>query len=74
MILELVLEVSDIYVEIKSILLKMKGGCNTHPHNTYAGVLVSNGLIGFFIINFGLLYVIREIFVCRNIINSSKRV
>ncbi len=57
----------------KIYTLEDERGCSTHPHNTYVQVLVSNGLIGFSLLIFGLLYVIREIFVCRNIINSSKK-
>ena len=33
-----------------------------HPHNTYVQILVSNGLIGFSLLVFSLLFVIRKYF------------
>ena len=48
-------------------------GCSTHPHNTYVQILVSNGLVGFSLLILGLFYVIKEIFMCRKKINSSKK-
>ena len=31
-------------------ILDNNDGCSTHPHNIYVQILVSNGLIGFFLI------------------------
>ena len=56
----------------KIYILENNDGCSTHPHNTYIQILVSNGLIGFSLLVFALLFIIREIFVCRNKINSLK--
>jgi len=56
----------------KIYILENNDGCSTHPHNTYMQILVSNGLVGFSLIVFALLFVVREIFVCRNKINSLK--
>ena len=56
----------------KIYILENNDGCSTHPHNTYFQILVSNGLIGFSLLVFALLFVIREIFVCRKKINSLK--
>ena len=53
-------------------ILENNDGCSTHPHNTYIQILVSNGLVGFSLLVLALLFVIREIFVCRNKINSLK--
>ena len=54
----------------KNYVLENNDGCSTHPHNTYLQILVTNGLIGFSILIIALLYVIKEIFVCRKKINS----
>ena len=56
----------------KIYILEKNDGCSTHPHNTYVQVLVSNGLIGFSLLFFALLFVIKEIFLCRKNISSSK--
>lgn len=53
-------------------ILKNEEGCSTHPHNTYMQILVSNGLVGFALLIFALLFVIREIFLCRKKIISLK--
>lgn len=56
----------------KIYILENNDGCSTHPHNTYVQILVSNGLIGFSLLVFALLFVVREIFACRKKINSLK--
>ena len=53
----------------KIYILENNDGCSTHPHNTYLQILVSNGLFGFSFLIFALLYIIREIFICRKSIN-----
>ena len=53
----------------KIYILKNNDGCSTHPHNTYLQILVSNGLIGFSFLIFALLYIVKEIFICRKRIN-----
>ena len=42
--------------------------CSTHPHNTYIQIFTSNGAVGFGLLLFAFIYVIREI------INSRKRI
>ncbi len=49
----------------KIYILEDNDGCSTHPHNTYAQILVSNGLIGFSLLLFSFFYILREIFLCR---------
>lgn len=49
----------------KIYILENNDGCSTHPHNTYIQILVSNGLIGFFLLIFAFLYTSKEIFLCR---------
>tara|TARA_Y100000591_G_C21828353_1_gene698046 strand:- start:750 stop:2060 length:1311 start_codon:yes stop_codon:yes gene_type:complete len=49
----------------KIYTLNNEDGCTSHPHNTYIQILVSNGLIGFFLIVLVFFYVLREIFICR---------
>ena len=58
----------------KIYILENDDGCSTHPHNTYIQILTSNGLVGFSILIFALFFIIREIFVCRKRINSSKEI
>ena len=58
----------------KIYILENDDGCSTHPHNTYVQILTSNGLVGFSILIFALFFIIREIFVCRKRINSSKEI
>tara|TARA_B100001059_G_C17798315_1_gene564531 strand:- start:182 stop:1489 length:1308 start_codon:yes stop_codon:yes gene_type:complete len=58
----------------KIYILENDDGCSTHPHNTYVQILTSNGLVGFSILIFALFFIIREIFVCRKKINSSKEI
>ncbi len=48
-------------------------GCSTHPHNTYIQILVSNGVVGFFLLIFAFTYIIKEIFVSRKKILSSSK-
>ncbi len=49
----------------KIYILENDDGCSTHPHNIYVQILVSNGLIGFSLIIFAFLYILKEIFSCR---------
>lgn len=49
----------------KIYILENNDGCSTHPHNTYIQILVSNGLIGFFLLIFAFSYILKEIFICR---------
>lgn len=49
----------------KIYILENNDGCSTHPHNTYLQILVSNGLIGFFLLIFAFFYIVREVFLCR---------
>ena len=56
----------------KIYILENNDGCSTHPHNTYFQILVSNGLVGFSLLMFALLFIIKEIFVCRNTISLQK--
>lgn len=49
----------------KIYILENEVGCSTHPHNTYIQILVSNGLIGFILLTFAFLYILKEIFLCR---------
>ena len=49
----------------KIYILENNDGCSTHPHNTYIQILVSNGLIGFFLIMFAFFYISKEMFLCR---------
>ena len=49
----------------KIYILENDDGCSTHPHNTYIQILVSNGLIGFILLTFAFLYILKEIFICR---------
>ena len=49
----------------KIYTLNNEDGCTSHPHNTYIQILVSNGLIGFFLIVLVFFYVLREIFISR---------
>ena len=58
----------------KIYILENDDGCSTHPHNTYVQILTSNGLVGFSILIFALFFIVREIFVCRKRINSSKEI
>ncbi len=57
---------NKIYILENPALKVFNDGCSTHPHNTYAQVLVSNGLIGFSLLLFAFFYILREIFLCRN--------
>ena len=50
-------------------ILENNDGCSTHPHNIYVQILVSNGLIGFFLIIFVFFYILKEIFLSRKKIN-----
>lgn len=63
----------------KIYILEDNDGCSTHPHNTYIQILVSNGLIGFILLSFAFLYILKEIFLCRKkmrdqIINNKKEI
>ncbi len=49
----------------KIYILENNDGCSTHPHNTYFQILVSNGLIGFFLLIFAFFYISKEMFLCR---------
>ena len=49
----------------KIYILENNDGCSTHPHNTYVQILVSNGLVGFFLLFFAFIYILKEIFFCR---------
>ena len=44
----------------KIYILEKNDGCSTHPHNTYVQILVSNGIIGFVILLFAFIFVIKE--------------
>ena len=52
----------------KIYILENNDGCSTHPHNTYIQIFTSNGAVGFGLLLFAFIYVIREI------INSRKRI
>ena len=52
----------------KIYILENNDGCSTHPHNTYIQIFTSNGVVGFGLLLFAFIYVIREI------INSRKRI
>ena len=54
----------------KIYILENNEGCSTHPHNTYIQILVSNGIVGFFLIIFAFFYILREIFLCKKKLNS----
>tara|TARA_Y100000590_G_scaffold357403_1_gene412196 strand:+ start:4954 stop:6279 length:1326 start_codon:yes stop_codon:yes gene_type:complete len=56
---------NKIYTIDNPALKVFSDGCSTHPHNTYAQILVSNGLIGFFLLTFAFFYILKEIFLCR---------
>ncbi len=49
----------------KIYILENNDGCSTHPHNTYAQILVSNGLIGIMLLLIVFIYFIREIFLSK---------
>ena len=49
----------------KIYILENNDGCSTHPHNTYIQVLVSNGLIGFFLLMLAFFYISKEMFLYR---------
>ena len=49
----------------KIYILENNDGCSTHPHNTYAQILVSNGLIGIILLIFVFFYFSREIFLLK---------
>ena len=53
-------------------ILDNNDGCSTHPHNIYVQILVSNGLIGFFLIIFVFFYIVKEIFLSRKKINYQR--
>ena len=53
-------------------ILDNNDGCSTHPHNIYVQILVSNGLIGFFLIIFAFFYIVKEIFLSRKKINYQR--
>ncbi len=57
----------------KIYILEKNDGCSTHPHNTYIQILVSNGIVGFLLLIFAFLYLVREIFVSKNKINSMNK-
>ena len=57
----------------KIYILDDNDGCSTHPHNTYIQILVSNGLIGFLLITFAFVYILREMFLCKKEINSQNK-
>ena len=54
-------------------ILENNDGCSTHPHNTYMQVLVSNGLVGFSLLIFAFIYILREILLCRKKIDYQKK-
>jgi len=54
----------------KIYILENNDGCSTHPHNTYIQILASNGIIGFSLIIFAFIYILREIFLCKKKLNS----
>ena len=54
----------------KIYILEKDDGCSTHPHNTYAQILVSTGLIGLFLLIFAFIFIIKEIFNCKREINK----
>ena len=54
----------------KIYILENNEGCSTHPHNTYIQILASNGIIGFSLIIFAFIYILREIFLCKKKLNS----
>ena len=54
----------------KIYILEKNDGCSTHPHNTYVQILVSNGIVGFALIFFAFIYILREIFKCKKKLSS----
>ncbi len=57
----------------KIYILEKNDGCSTHPHNTYVQILVSNGIIGFVILLFAFIFVIKEILKSKNKLNIQKK-
>ena len=56
----------------KIYILEKDDGCSTHPHNTYAQILTSNGIVGFILLLFAFIYIIKEIFRCKKKIVNLK--
>ena len=57
----------------KIYIVENYNGCSTHPHNTYAQILTSNGIIGFLLLIIVFLYLSIEIFRCKKKINNEKQ-
>jgi O-antigen ligase len=57
----------------KIYIVENYNGCSTHPHNTYAQILTSNGIIGFLLLIIVFLYLLIEIFKCKKKINNEKQ-
>lgn len=55
----------------KIYILEKNDGCSTHPHNNYVQILVSTGLIGFFMLLIALGFILREIFSCKREMSKS---
>ena len=47
----------------KIYILEDNDGCSTHPHNTYAQILVSNGVVGMMLLLLAFFYILKEIFL-----------
>ena len=56
----------------KIYILEKDDGCSTHPHNTYVQILTSNGIVGFSLLLFAFIYIIKEIFRCKKKIINQK--
>jgi O-antigen ligase len=57
----------------KIYIVENYDGCSTHPHNTYAQILTSNGIIGFLLLIIVFFYLSIEIFRCKKKINNEKQ-
>lgn len=57
----------------KIYIVENYDGCSTHPHNTYAQILTSNGIIGFLLLIIGFFYLSIEILRCKKKIKNEKQ-
>lgn len=50
------------YERITNTDVGLHPGCSTHPHNAFLEILAEQGLVGFFILNVIIIYILKKIF------------